>query len=92
MEKPTPTRFSVLPENEAAAVAYLKERGYPPMASEKDGDGLIVLIFKALPDDEMFGLVQALPVHLSAKVGILMGDRPPFTPRPNTRPDFVHAT
>ncbi len=53
------------------------------MAIEKDGDGLIVLIFKALPDDEMFGLVQALPVHLSAKVGILMRDRPPFTPRPN---------
>lgn len=83
MKKPAPTRFSVLPENEAAAVAHLEERGYPPMAIEKDGDGLIVLIFKALPDDEMFGLVQALPVHLSAKVGILMGDRPPFTPRAN---------
>lgn len=78
MKKPAPTRFSVLPENEAAAVARLEEHGYPPMAIEKGGDGLIVLIFKALLDDEMFGLVQALPVHLSAKVGILMGDRPPF--------------
>jgi hypothetical protein len=26
----------------------------------------------------MFGLVQALPVHLSAKIGIVMGNQPPF--------------
>ena len=82
MANPVPTRFSVLPENEATAVAHLEARGYPPEAIEKDDDGLIVLIFKPLPDDEMFGLVQALPVHLSAKVGTVMGDRPPFTPRP----------
>jgi len=83
MGKPVPTRFSVLPENEAAAVAHLEERGYPPIAIEDDDDGLTVLILKPLPDDEMPKLVQALPIHLSAKVGIVMGDRPPFTPRPN---------
>ncbi|NOW49023.1 hypothetical protein FHW96_005214 [Novosphingobium sp. SG751A] len=47
------------------------------MMIEEDGRGLIVLIFAALPDDELLGLVQALPVHLSAKVGIIMGDQSP---------------
>jgi len=51
------------------------------MAIGKDDDGLIVLDFKSLPDVQMFGLIQALPVHLSAKIGIVSGDRPPFTPR-----------
>jgi len=78
MAKPIPTRFSVLPENEAAAIAHLEACGYSPMAIEKDDGGLSVLIFRPLPDDEMFGLVQALPVHLSAKIGIVMGDQPPF--------------
>ena len=81
MAKPIPTRFSVLPENEADAVAHLEARGYSPMAIEKDESGLIVLIFEPLADDKMFGLVQALPVHLSAKVGIVMGGRPPFMPK-----------
>ena len=65
----------------ASAVAYHEGRGYPPMAIGKDDDGLIVLDFKSLPDVQMFGLIQALPVHLSAKIGIVSGDRPPFTPR-----------
>jgi hypothetical protein len=81
MAKPIPTRFSVLPENEAAAVAHLEARGYSPMEIENDGGGLSVLIFKPLPDDQMFGLVQVLPAHLSAKIGIVMGDRPPFASR-----------
>ncbi|MES2042958.1 MAG: hypothetical protein V4475_03725 [Pseudomonadota bacterium] len=83
MAKPIPTRFSVLPENETAAIAHLEARGYSPMAIEKDESGLIVLIFEPLPDDKMFGLVQALPGRLSAKVGIVMDGRPPFTPRPD---------
>ncbi|MBD3761772.1 MAG: hypothetical protein IE929_13580 [Rhizorhabdus sp.] len=78
MAKPTPTRFSVLPENEAAAIAHLEARGYSPAAIEKDDGGLSVLIFRPLPDDQMFGLVQALPVHLSAKIGFVIGDQPPF--------------
>lgn len=81
MAKPIPTRFSVLPENEAAAVAHVAARGYFPMRIENGADGLRILIFKPLPDDQMFGLVEALPVHLSAKIGIVMGDRPPFTSR-----------
>lgn len=83
MAKPLPSRFSVRPENEAAAVAHLEARGYSPLAIEKDESGLIVLIFEPLADDKMLGLVQALPLHLSAKVGIAMGGRPPFTPRPD---------
>ena len=81
MAKPTPTRFSVLPENEAAALAHLEARGYSPQEIEKDEGGLVVLIFEPLADDEMLGLVQALPVHLSAKVGIVMGGEPVFTTR-----------
>jgi len=67
----------------ASAVAYREARGYPAMAIEKDDDGLIVLVFKPLPDVQMSGLIQALPVHLSAKIGTVSGDRPPFTPRLN---------
>jgi hypothetical protein len=78
MAKPIPTRFSVLPENEAAAIAHLEARGYSPMAIEKDDGGLSVLIFKPLPDDQMLGLIQALPVHLNAKIGIVVGNQPPF--------------
>lgn len=84
MAKPIPARFSVLPENEAAALAHLEARGYSPMAIEKDGRGLIVLIFAALPDDELLGLVQALPVHLSAKVGLIVGDQSPPAPKHDT--------
>ena len=83
MAKPIPTRFTVLPENEAAAIAHLEARGYSPAAIEKDDGGVRVLIFKPLPDDQMFGLVQALPVHLSAKIGIVMGDQPPFPSKLN---------
>lgn len=83
MAKLIPTRFSVLPENETAAVAHLEARGYSPMTIEKDDAGLSVLIFRPLPDDQMFGLVQALPVHLSAKIGIVMGDQPPFASKPD---------
>lgn len=78
MAKPIPTRFSVLPENEAAAIAHLEARGCSPAAIEKDDGRLSVLIFRPLPNDQMFRLVQALPVHLSAKIGIVMGDQPPF--------------
>ncbi|MFN3458009.1 MAG: hypothetical protein ACK4Z8_10590 [Novosphingobium sp.] len=53
------------------------------MTIEKDDAGLSVLIFRPLPDDQMFGLVQALPVHLSAKIGIVMGDQPPFASKPD---------
>lgn len=78
MTKRIPMRFGVLPENEAAAIAHLEARGYSPAAIETDDGGLSVLIFMPLPDDQMFGLVQALPAHLSAKIGIVMGDQPPF--------------
>jgi hypothetical protein len=30
----------------------------------------------------MAALVMAMPVHLSSKVGIVIGDGPPFMPRP----------
>jgi hypothetical protein len=78
MGKVKPTRFSVSAENEAEAVAHLHARGYAPTKIEKCKDGLIALIFAPLPDDQMFGLVQALAMHLSAKIGIVVGNTPPF--------------
>lgn len=78
MAKSPPTRFSVRPENRDAAITHLKEHGYFPMCVEEDENGLAVLIFAALPDDKMLGLVQALPIHLSAKIGIVVGNQPPF--------------
>ncbi len=67
-------------EHQAAAIEHLRERGYVPKKVEPDGNGLIVLIFSPLPDDQLYGLVQALPLHLSAKVGIILGGKPPFSP------------
>jgi hypothetical protein len=49
--------------------------GYSPAVIEKDDGGLSVLIFRPLPDDQMFGLVQALPVHLSARIGTVMSNQ-----------------
>lgn len=76
-------RFYVLVENEAAAVAHVTDRGYPPAAIERDGDRFVVLIFQSKPVDQLFGLFQALPTHLSAKIGIMSGV-PPFTPEIET--------
>ena len=65
------SRFAVAEENEEAALAHLSERGYQPIRIERDEDGLIGLVFAAIPDDQMHGLAMALPVHLSAKIGIV---------------------
>lgn len=73
MEMPAETYFSVAPQNEAAAVAYATERGFPPTRVERDGEGRSVLVFAPLPDDRRFALAQALPVHLSTKIGIIGG-------------------
>lgn len=73
-----PSFFSVSHENEGEAVAHVTAKGFPPSRIEKDEEGLTVLVFADIPDDQMYKLAQALPVHLSAKVGIVMGDQPPF--------------
>ncbi|WP_237709249.1 hypothetical protein [Sphingomonas elodea] len=65
--------FSVAAANEAAAVEYVTERGFPPLRVERDEKGCSVLVFAPLPDTEMFRLANALPVHLSAKVGFVGG-------------------
>ncbi len=85
MELPSETYFSVAPENRAAAVAYVTERGFPPVRIAQEEDGLVVLVFAPMPDDHMLDLVQALPVHLGAKIGYVVGDEAPF--RPETRSD-----
>ncbi|HEY0622450.1 hypothetical protein [Sphingomonas sp.] len=74
---PTPVLFSVSPENEAEAIAQLTAREFPPSRIETDEEGLTILVF-AVPDEQMDALVRALPVHLSANVGIVVGDQPPF--------------
>ncbi|AQA00943.1 hypothetical protein BWQ93_16330 [Sphingopyxis sp. QXT-31] len=67
-----------MPENAEQAVAYLAERGYPPIRVERDDEGLAVLILPAVSDDQLFALGQAVPLHLSAKVAIA-GALPPFS-------------
>lgn len=76
----TPIRFAVKPENEAEAVAYVRERGYDPAKVERDDHGFVCLIFPPLSDAECGKLAKALPVHLSAKIGFVMQGGPPFTP------------
>lgn len=77
-----PVRFYVLAENEPAAIAHVNARGFSPMTIERGDGDTVILIFESRPDDELFELVQALPGHLSAKVGIIAGDRPPFASEP----------
>lgn len=73
MEDAHESYFSVAAANEAAAVAYVTERGFPPARIEKDANGLSVLVFAPVPDTEMYRLANALPVHLSAKIGLVGG-------------------
>ena len=75
---PAPSFFTVAPENEAEAVAHLTKKGFPPARIETDEDGMVVLVFADVPDGRMYDLAQALPVHLSAKIGIVMGDQQSF--------------
>ncbi len=76
---PTPSFFTVSPENEAEAVIHLTAKGFPPSRIEKDEEEMVVLVFADVPEERMYALAQALPVHLSAKIGIVIGDRPPFS-------------
>ncbi len=78
MDEPEPTRFSVRPENADAAIAHVTERGYPPRSVASGSDGLVHLTFAALPDDELYRLVQALPLHLSAMIGIVASSAEEF--------------
>jgi hypothetical protein len=80
MAKAAAGRFSVRSENVSEALAHLEARGFTPSKVEQGDQGLVILIFPPLFNDEMYRLVQALPVHLSAKAGIVMGDRSPFAP------------
>ena len=75
MKKDTPLTFSVRLEDELEAITYLKERGIFPMKVEKGEDGLAVFLFATPSDDQLFEFTQALPRHLSAKMGIIMGNR-----------------
>lgn len=78
MTKPIAVRFSVLPENEEAAVAHISARGYSPMQIERNVEGLTVLVFPPLAGEALEKLVKTMPVHLNAKIGIVVGDAPPF--------------
>lgn len=73
MDEPGESFFSVAAINEAAAVAYATERGFPPKRVERDANGLAVLVFAPVPDAQMYRLANALPVHLSAKIGFIGG-------------------
>lgn len=86
MVKSSGMRFSVHPQDEGAARAHFEQRGFRPKRAESDDSGLVVLVFPVLPEAELHALVMAAPVHLSAKTGKLVGDRPPFRPvNPNER-------
>ncbi|WP_234715954.1 hypothetical protein [Sphingopyxis macrogoltabida] len=61
------------------AVAYVRERGFEPSEIERDEHGFVYLVFSPLPDSQCRTLAQALPIHLSAKIGFAMNGAPPFT-------------
>ena len=78
IKKDTPLRFIVRLENELEAITHFKERGLVPIKIEKGKDGLAVFLFATPPDNQMFEFTQSLPSHLSAKVGIIIGNREPL--------------
>lgn len=67
-----------MPDSEAEAIAYVRERGFEPVKLEHDEQGLVYLVFPPLSDRDCGRLAQALPVHLSAKIGFVMNGAPPF--------------
>lgn len=73
MDTPSESYFSVATRHEATAISHVTERGFPPCRVERTENGVSILAFPPLPDAEMAGLAQALPVHLSAKIGIVGG-------------------
>lgn len=78
MARPDPLRFTVMRDNEEAALRHLEARGFAPAAIERDERGASVLIFRPPSDTQLHVLVQALPVQLSAKIGFVVGDGSPF--------------
>lgn len=72
-----PPRFSVVPENEAHAVAHFEDHGFPPDRIEQDAQGLSVLVFSPMTEQQALHFMEVFPVHLSAKIGIVVGGWPP---------------
>lgn len=60
------------------AVAYVRERGFEPAGIEHDEHGFVYLVFSPLSDSQCSMLAQALPTHLSAKIGLAINAAPPF--------------
>ena len=60
------------------AIAYVRERGFESAEIERDDQGFVYLVFPPLSDIECNRLAQALPIHLSAKVGLVMNGAPPL--------------
>jgi hypothetical protein len=79
MDRKTPIKFAVIPEREGEAVAYVRERGFESARIERDDNGFVYLVFPPLSDIECGRLAQALPIHLSAKIGFVMNGAPPFS-------------
>lgn len=73
-------QFGVAVDDVDIAVAWVAERGFAPCRVERL-DEEAALVFAPLPEAQMAALVMALPVHLSRKVGIVVGDRTPFSER-----------
>lgn len=78
MARKTPIRFAVMHENEVEAVAHLTEKGYAPAKIERDDKGFVYLIFPPVSEADAWKLMEALPLHLSAKIGFVMHGPPPF--------------
>ncbi len=47
---------------------------------------MAALVFAGVPENRMHLLAQALPVHLGAKIGIVVGNQDSFQPEPSPRP------
>jgi hypothetical protein len=67
-----PIRFAVMPENEVEAVAHLAATGHAPTKIERDDKDSVYLMFPPTSEVDAWKLMEALPRHLSAKIGFVM--------------------
>lgn len=68
-------RFTTSVKNKAVVEKIYKQAGFSPVGFEYSDDGHVTFIFAKLPDEEMFGLINATPRKYSSISGVVVGSQ-----------------